>query len=110
MVKAAACNPAFRSSILLRVSLSRSSHRSVVLETAMTNYKLKIQLDLNMPFKDDAISRSKAKVLVAAIEKLIADNCNTPRPSIEKVTLIDQDRRDGTNILSNLNAEIRQNL
>ena len=76
----------------------------------MTNYKLKIPFDLNMPVRDDPTARAKAEALLATIEAMISKNCNTPRPNVEKVTLIDQDRRDGFNILGRLNDEIRQAL
>lgn len=76
----------------------------------MPNYKLKIQFDLNMPLRDDPTARVKAEALVAAITALISKNCNTPRPEVEKVTLIDQDRRDGFNLLAKMNDEIRQTL
>ena len=73
----------------------------------MTNYKFKIQFDLNMPYVDAPTARSKATALLAAIQTLIEKNCNTPRPTVEKVSLINQDRRDGFNILNVENQKIR---
>lgn len=69
-------------------------------------YKLKLQFDLNVPITDDPTARSKATALIAAIKKLIEQDCNTPRPTIEKVVLANQNRRDGFNILGAMNAEL----
>jgi hypothetical protein len=73
----------------------------------MASYKFKVQLDLNMPFVDDPSARLKAEVLLAAIQKLLHENCNTPRPTLERVVLVNQDRRDGFNILAQANEDLR---
>lgn len=70
-------------------------------------YKFKIQMDLGLSYVDDPSARAKAEDLLSAIQELIS-HCPGAYPVIEKATLIDEDRKDGFNILSKMNAQLAE--